>query len=217
MMDRGGPLENTNTLLIRFSTACGLCGPIIYALVVLVLGFLTPGYSHVTQLMSELGESGAPYALAMNLAGFLLPGVLLVIFSLGLWAALKPTLAGRGGVVLVAIAGITYIGEAVFSCDRGCIPVTFAGSAHLLIGDLAVLDAVLGAFILALAMKQDIRWKGYWQYSAATGILVLVLLPFFTALSGLAGFMQRLVVGVILLWLLVIAQKARRIVAEKKG
>ena len=56
----------------RFLAACGICGPVLYALVVLILGALTPGYSQAAQLMSELGESGAPYALAMNIGGFLL-------------------------------------------------------------------------------------------------------------------------------------------------
>jgi len=108
----------------------------------------------------------------------------------------------------VAIAGLTYIGEAAFSCDRGCVPVTFAGSAHLLIGNLAVLDAVFAAFVLVDAMRPDSRWKGYWEYSAVTGILVLILLPFFGAIPGLTGLMQRIVVGIILLWLLIIAQRA---------
>ncbi|MDD1665760.1 MAG: DUF998 domain-containing protein [Methanomicrobiales archaeon] len=206
-----------NTPLLTLSAACGICGPVIYALVVFVLGLISPGYSQAAQLMSELGASGAPYALVMNLGGFLLLGILLVIFSFGLYAALKPSLASRAGAILVAIAGLTYIGEAVFSCDKGCIPVTFAGSAHLFIGDLAVLDAVLAAFVLALAMRPDTRWKGYWEYSVASGYLVLVLLPFFPFLVGLTGLMQRVVVAIIFLWLLVIAQKAYRILAEKKG
>jgi hypothetical protein len=151
----------------------------------------------------------------MNLGGFLLLGVLLIIFSRGLYTALHPSPASRAGALLVALAGLTYLGEAAFSCDRGCIPVTFAGSAHLLIGDLAVFVAVLAAFVLAIAMRPDPRWSGYWQYSLATGILIIALLPLFSVLSGNTGVVQRLVVGVILLWLSIIALRACRIVGEK--
>jgi hypothetical protein len=114
----------------------------------------------------------------------------------------------------VSIAGLTYIGEAIFSCDRGCIPVTFAGSAHLLIGEMVVVVAVLASLTLAGAMRPDERWKGYWQDSVTTGILVIALLPPFPIFSGFPGAGQRLVVGVILLWLLVIARRAYRIAGE---
>ena len=41
---------------------CGITGPVIYAVVVIILGLLRLGYNHVTQIMSELGEVGAPNA-----------------------------------------------------------------------------------------------------------------------------------------------------------
>src|SRR5512136_1356345 len=205
------PMEARKNPLQRYAATCGIVGPILHTLVVFVLGILTPGYSQATQLMSELGENGAPYALAMNLGGFLLLGVLLLIFSFGLHAALRPSRASRAGALLVVFAGLTYIGEALFSCDRGCVPVTFGGSAHLLIGEIAVFVAVLASYTLALAMRPDGRWNGYWQYSAATGILVILLIPLFPVFVCVTGVVQRLVVGVILLWLFVIALRAYRI------
>ncbi|MFX1520836.1 MAG: DUF998 domain-containing protein [Promethearchaeota archaeon] len=41
---------------------CGIIGPIFYISVVIILGFLWPGYNHVSQLQSELGATGAPNA-----------------------------------------------------------------------------------------------------------------------------------------------------------
>jgi hypothetical membrane protein len=208
--------EKVNTTLLRATAACGILGPVLFALVVLVLGFLTPGYSPSAQMMSELGEAGAPYALVMNLGGFLLLGILLICFSFGLHAALRPSVASLTGALLVILAGLAYIGLAAFSCDRGCIPVTVAGSFHLFIGENAVFVGVLAAFVLAIAMRPDARWKGYWQYSVATGILVVLLLPLFSLFTGITGAIQRFVVGVILLWMFVIARRTYQIVSKRE-
>ncbi len=65
------------TKLLAF---CGIIEPIIYAIVLIVLGFLEPEYNHLTDFMSELGAVGAANALAMNLFGFALLGFLIVFF-----------------------------------------------------------------------------------------------------------------------------------------
>ena len=35
----------------------GIIGPIIYAIVLTIVGLLRPGYSHISQVMSELGKA----------------------------------------------------------------------------------------------------------------------------------------------------------------
>jgi hypothetical protein len=47
-----------------------VAGPILFGVVVTLAAALRPGYSHVTQLISELGETGTGTALLMNVAGF---------------------------------------------------------------------------------------------------------------------------------------------------
>jgi len=50
-----------------------------------VIGFAalrTDGYSHATKAISELGSIGAPSANAFNLLGFIVPGLLIILFSL---------------------------------------------------------------------------------------------------------------------------------------
>ncbi|MFQ5833372.1 MAG: hypothetical protein ACE5H4_11755 [Candidatus Thorarchaeota archaeon] len=40
----------------------GIVGPVIYAVVLVGLGLLEPGYDPISQSMSELGAVDAPYA-----------------------------------------------------------------------------------------------------------------------------------------------------------
>ena len=49
-----------------------MAAPLTFFGTVLVLGFLRPDYSHTTQLMSELGIPGSPYAVVMDLIGLAL-------------------------------------------------------------------------------------------------------------------------------------------------
>lgn len=62
----------------------GLAGPIVVATVVINCAAIRPGYSHVSQFLSELGEAGGPNAVLMNYAGFMVPGVLIFLSGLGL-------------------------------------------------------------------------------------------------------------------------------------
>ena len=45
---------------------CGMLAPIVFALALAVFSLITPGYSNLTNMVSELGVIGAPYALAWN-------------------------------------------------------------------------------------------------------------------------------------------------------
>jgi hypothetical protein len=141
----------------------------------------------------------------MNLAGFAMTGILLIMFA----ARFYLEFAGIRGVtpasLLLALTGMLYLGEAYFSCDAGCIPVTVAGSLHLLLGQAAVFVAVVAAFVIAYVLKSAGDWQGYWQYSIMTGILVILVIPLIVSRPDIAGLLQRVLVGIILVWWEVLA------------
>jgi hypothetical protein len=184
---------------------CGMAGPLFYALVVLLLGTLQPGYSHVTQLMSELGASGAPHAIVMNLAGFALTGILLIVFASAFYLTFSETRGATAASLLLALVGLFYLGEARFSCDTGCIPVTGNGLLHQELGQLSIIAAILAAFVIAYVLKSTGNEEGCWQYSIVTGVLVALLIPVMVSRPDLQGLFQRLLVGIILLWWEVLA------------
>ncbi|MAQ65376.1 MAG: hypothetical protein CMN69_01565 [Sphingomonadaceae bacterium] len=83
-----------------------LAGPAAAALFALSLvGFAamrSDGYSHATKAVSELGAIGAPFALAFNIVGFILPGVLIVVFASRL---IQQDESNRSGPILLAMSG----------------------------------------------------------------------------------------------------------------
>ncbi|HEY5808992.1 MAG TPA: DUF998 domain-containing protein, partial [Povalibacter sp.] len=76
---------------------------------------LYPGYSHYTKAVSELGAFGAPHALAWNLAGFVLPGILLAICGSGVALAVD----GRRTPLfwLLVLSGLSLAGAGVFPAE----------------------------------------------------------------------------------------------------
>jgi len=72
----------------RAAALSGIAGILVYAVIVAGLGHLTPGYDHMTQLISELGAVGAPYAAVMNILGSGIFGLSDIVFAVGLRRAL---------------------------------------------------------------------------------------------------------------------------------
>ncbi|MDD1653934.1 MAG: DUF998 domain-containing protein [Methanomicrobiales archaeon] len=199
------PARDAPVAFTLLSAACGMAAPITFFGTVLALGFLRPEYSHVTQLMSELGIPGSPYAPVMALVGFALTGFLLTGFAPGVYHALGRQPGGIWGSLLIGVVGLCFVAEAFFPCDAGCIPVATPGRLHGLFATLAVVVTIAALFLLAYAMKRHGGWNGYWQYTVVTGAVVLLLVAFFPSLAAVRGLAQRVMIGVPFLWTEVVA------------
>ncbi len=194
-------VNNPRSLSLTGASAlCGMAAPVIFAITVLVAGYLTPGYDPVTQLMSELGVPGEPYAELMNVVGFGLVGILLVGFSYATFRVFRPLRRVIFGSVMVAGAGLSFIAMGFYHCDQGCIAVTTAGNVHLLLGIVALVASLLAALTFAYVMHRERGWGGFWQYSLATAVLIVVVLPVFLSFPDIAGLLQRIMVGIVFLW-----------------
>jgi len=84
----------------------------------LYFGSLRPGYSHVSNTISELGEAGAPQAHLVAF-GFFLPVGLIV--WLALWLAHLHRPGQETSLVLLTLSGLGtgYVVAAFFPCDPG--------------------------------------------------------------------------------------------------
>jgi hypothetical membrane protein len=184
----------------------GIAAPVVFAAVAGILGAIQTGYNPVTQLISELGETGGSYAGIMNV-GFGLTGMLIILFSYRIFVLVGKSLTGATGSFLVVLAGISFVTMAIFSCDTGCIPVTSTGQIHLQLGILALLAAVSASLLIGYSMWKQGTWNGYWQYSMASGVLVLILVPLFISVTGPDGLIQRVMIGIIFLWMEILAIK----------
>lgn len=186
----------------RYLAASGIVGPLIYTVTWLVLGFLDPTYSHIRDPISNLSASGVPYAPVMT-SIIILFALLIVAFAFGLQRSLP---AGFwGGPAALVIAGIGYMGIALF-------PLDLANPAdpnvpHTISASITVFALMFAPVLLLPRLRRDTGWRNLRGYSIATTVLalafaVLASLPAFASLQGL---MQRLVLTVVVVWMFVIA------------
>ncbi len=192
---------------------CGIVGPILFTVVVIVLGLVRIGYSHVTQLMSELGEAGAPNAILFGAVGLVPFGVSIVAFAFGVHRGISGGKGSKIGPALIVVAGVCLVAGAIFPCDPGCVPVSFAGNMHRVVAVIGFSAMIFAPLAISQRMKDDELWHDYRSYSVATGILTAVFLILFLSgiLEAWKGAIQRILLGTLLLWVEIMAIRLLRL------
>ncbi len=203
---------------LRFLAMCGIFGPIIFSIVLLNLGFFTPGYDHFSQYMSELGAVDAANPWLMNILGFMLLGILVMLFSVGLDQGIEPGSAGKLGPLLIFISGLALVFVAFFQCDPGCNNTSFVGLMHGNAAFVAQFALVGAPLFLLFRLDDDDRWRRYVVFSLFVTIIgaMLGVLFRFDVLSEWVGLMQRLSFGILFVWLVVMGIKLFRVVSASQ-
>ena len=174
---------------------CGMVAPILFALAVIVLGFLREDYSHVSDAISDLGEIGSPNMAGQNV-NFILTGLLILAFSFGLYRGTGPGKRVKVGSLLVSVIGLGVAAAGVFpDCHSpGCN--SLAANGHAVAGFMVFPLIPFAILLFARGLGRDTAWRRYRTYSLVTGIVALALLVLFDAsestLASWEGAIQRL-------------------------
>ena len=199
--------------LVTTSLLAGVIGPILFAIIVIALGYQWTGYNPLTQTISELGATNAP-TMGLQALNFAILGILTVIFAVGL------TIHNgrfRSTSILVGIYGIGALLVAGLPCDPGC---SFKGTSVVQIAHS--LDALISFVALAIAPSLFRRssktlqlWTKTSVWSLRLGIvsmfsLVAYLVITVLSLSPYVGFFQRIFLGLLFAWMAMIAYKTAR-------
>lgn len=199
----------------RMLTLGGVAGPILFTVIVVTCGALRPEYSHLSQFISELGEIGGPNAGLMNYAGFMVPGALILVSGLGLVGPLPRSGLTIAGAFLVALFGAGVFAAGVFSCDPGCLPENPSreGFLHNLVSLIAFVAMIAGVALLGFQFRRMPGWPGFALYSfltAAAAAALLLVMMIVTAAMPIIGLVQRVFLGVLFLWLILVSIRSRR-------
>lgn len=191
----------------------GALGPLIYYGVIVAGGFMTPGYSHATQYISELGKAGSPMATVFNY-GIMAAGGAMILGALGLLLGLRKL---SGGILMPLLASVAL---ALFGAsfvigglhpmpdpmhnayNLGLAGVAAPLLAFLAMGDrselsgaktLAVICFLASAVLMALmfnlggfnlVQKADL---GYWQRGLGLAMTLWMLPTFLSTPAALAA------------------------------
>ncbi|HEY6539350.1 MAG TPA: DUF998 domain-containing protein [Ktedonobacteraceae bacterium] len=172
--------ENNQTqdysLTTRFLIACGAVGPILFILVFLVEGATRPSYSAWHNFVSDLGESSQGW---MQIANFLICGVLVLCFALGLRQVFRSGKGSVWGPLLLGVFGLSLLTAGLFVTDPslGYYPAgtssstqTLHGTIHGVNAPLAFGSLAIAIFVLTRRFASDRAWRGWAFYSLVAGI-----------------------------------------------
>ena len=201
----------------RFLAFCGVIAPIIFTVVLLILGVLQPEYNHIKQYISEFGAVDAPYALIFNTIGFPILGILIIAFAFALNKGINNGKGTKIGPILLVVSGCSFVLVSIFPCDPGCIPISTVGIIHGYMCLIALLALILAPFFMLHRLVRDDKWHNYHIYSIVIAIIALSVV--IVGKSGFfmesIGLLQRLAYGLSLLWVEIMAIKLLR-VSEKR-
>lgn len=194
-----GAVPNRSRAIAACATA-GIAAPIVFTIFLIVQGMLHPDYSHVTMPISALSAHPGGWIQDVN---FVVLGVLLTTFAIGLHLGVRPDRGGGMGPALLVLSGVGAVVEGVFPWrDAGGSFIEPVG--HVVGVFMAFLGAGIGFVVLSRRLAGDPRWQSATRYTLATGIAIVVLFFGFGALAESvdaplhpwAGVVQRLLVGV---------------------
>jgi hypothetical protein len=194
---------------------CGILAPIVYAAAVVLGGILRPGYSHISQFVSELIAAGAPNKSLLDPL-FALYNLLTIAFGLGLVMTVRASSETRkvigilGALVLMA-EGVFGLVTIFFPQDPIGAPSTSTGMMHIILASMSSLTTMLSILLMGFWFSKQPGMQSYGLYSFLSVAFVFVfgILALVTGAnrSPILGLMERLTIGGVLQWLLVIALK----------
>jgi hypothetical protein len=180
---------------LRIFGVCGIVSAVLLTVTYVVGDILRPGFSSMSQAISELIEAGSPNKTLLDIMLFFFHG-LVIPFAYGLHKGINDGKGSKLGPWLLAGAGVLgLVITAFFPCDPGCEPVTLRGILHIFIAvpmGFMILFAILA---FSRRMKKTENWKQYSTYSLITfiaGFLLGVLAVVF-AKSSVGGLIERLI------------------------
>lgn len=185
-------------------------GIVLYVALDTVAQLLPPHYNPISQAESE--SAIGPYGTIMRV-NFVVRGLVALALIAALHKTLSPAAHSRVGALLLEVWGVGAFLLAIFNTDL-VGQHTLHGLIHLVVALLAFVAGAVGALLIALRLARDPAWAALrfpLVVIAALALLVfLVLIPTTSSVAtssagGIFGLVERIFIGLLLLWMLVVA------------
>ncbi len=190
----------------RLAALCGMAGPVIFVAVFMIAGWLRPGYDPVSMYVSELsiGPNGW-----IQIANFVVLGLLLLGFSAGVALAFRDGYASKAGPTPLAIIGVALIGSGLFVTDPATIfqQMSRQGQVHGVLGAIVFSLAPISCLLFFRRFRSDRQWRALQWPTLAVALLLTALIVLLklaqspSSLHPIAGLIQRLFLITYLAWL----------------
>ena len=206
------PLKIGDNMKYNVLFLSGVLAVIVYVGTVILGGILRPGYSHISQFVSDLIASGAPNKSLLDPL-FLIYNLLTGGFAVGLFfyvnaqAGPKPNLGTFGALALLLEAIFGFLTVFFPEGPHGA-PITSTGTMHIVLAGLSSLATIVTILLVGLWFRGVPGMAGLSLYSIVTVIVVFIsgglTAAFGASGNPLLGLLERITIGAFLQWMLVI-------------
>ena len=193
----------------------GIIGPALFVAVFTIEGRLRPGYEPLKMYVSALSLGLRGW---IQMANFIILGILLFVFTRGVKAEFETGKASRGGLILLTIIAILFIVSGPLRMDPMFTPanqVTVHGTIHGIAGAIIFVLMPISCFVYLRRFRTDSEWQFLQWWTLALGILTAIALVVFSVISKAPdlqnrfidwlGFFQRTLIVPYMLWVFIFA------------
>jgi hypothetical protein len=197
----------------KLSAWAGILAPIIFVSVFTVEGALRNGYDPMRMYISALSLGNRGW---IQISNFIVLGLLLFIFTLGLSKEFQTGKASRGGIITLYIISVLFFISGPFVMDPTETPadqMSVHGLIHGLSGGIVFLLMPIIIFIFLRRFFSDNNWQSFRWWTLILGVIEATGVIIFTYVSkipveqnayiNLLGFFQRIALIPFMVWVFI--------------
>jgi hypothetical membrane protein len=175
------PSNRRQNPFIRLCTLAGIMGSTLFVLVFTIDGFLRPGYSPISQAVSDLGIGENAWILNTTLVVF---GLLSMLFAIGFSQAMRGLVSRRrliASTSLLLLTGAGAVNDGIFTEYNPIDPAAILHNKLHFVGFfVAFVSLIVALFIIGLQLRKNPEWRSFGWYSITASLvtLLLILLPY---------------------------------------
>lgn len=149
-----------------------ISGPGLFLIIMTIVESLQPGYDRLQQTVSMLVLG--PYGWLQTVVFFVF-GFLLTVFAIRLYFAIRKTRILKIGIACLILIGFSFILISIFPTQSPGTAPTLSSLIHGYAASSIAGIFPLACFLIAPSLRADSRWKGWFVYTIATGLLAIIV------------------------------------------
>lgn len=212
MFERAKPRSIIGPLNIYGIVAlAGIIGPFVLLCTDIVAAISEPAYHPIRDSISRLALTPMGW---LQTIGFLVIGLLVEVFVLGLFFSIRRSRGFEHGIGLLVCFGFGLLLIGAFRTDPAGAPHTIEGNIHLVTATIVFWLFPLGCLLMAPSIKNDPYWKNLFIYTIITSVLALIFMIvhiWLPAKSSWFGLFERILVANEVIWIEVAGIKLLRL------
>ncbi len=195
----------------RFLSMCGVIAPVLFVFMTILGGAIRPGYSHLSDTISELFSPGSPNKPLLDTL-YTIYALLVIFFGIGLLKFVRRNRQSTrmgiiGASMFIAMGLLSVTTATIFPQDAWGSPPTFPGEMHIILGGVISLLAILSMLLIGIWFNRIEIFPGFGTYSFITIVVVVLSVGLFVANAGspIMGLTERVTILVGFLWIFILA------------